>query len=308
MEVHVCGSTTFRNVFSAVTYNFVLCLTGTLERLDGKEEIIKKYAPVCDTISMQEALANGWVSPVKQYVVLLDVDLTEYKELDRKFNARFAIFNWDYALAMDCLTSWKRRNSYAKEIGSTPKEILAASADWMRSLQKRKVFIASHPKKIEICKKILQKRSDKKIITFSSTIADANKIGCDYILHSKQKKKENLEILKKFNEASCGSIASSKALNTGVDVKGLSVGIIMDVNSSKIKAGQQLGRVCRFEPGKTAEVFTLIIKNTQEQKWFANSSMSDVVFITEEQLDDVLDGKEVSTRKREFAKDLKYRF
>lgn len=136
----------------------------------------------------------------------------------------------------------------------------------MRSLQKRKVFIASHPKKIEICKKILQKRGDKKIITFSSTIADANKIGCDYILHSKQKKKENLEILKKFNEASSGSIASSKALNTGVDVKGLSVGIIMDVNSSKIKAGQQLGRVCRFEPGKTAEVFTLIIKNTQEQK------------------------------------------
>lgn len=36
--------------------------------------------------------------------------------------------------------------------------------------------------------------------------------------------------------------------------------------------------------------------------------MSDVVFITEKQLDDVLDGKEVSTRKREFAKDLKYRF
>jgi len=136
----------------------------------------------------------------------------------------------------------------------------------MRSLQKRKVFIASHPKKIEICKKILQKRSDKKVITFSSTIADAKKLGCDYILHSKQKEKENEEILKKFNEASSGSIASSKALNTGVDVKGLSVGIIMDVNSSKIKAGQQLGRVCRFEPGKVAEVFTLIIKNTQEQK------------------------------------------
>ena len=31
----------------------------TLERLDGKEVIIKQYAPVCDNIPMKEALANG---------------------------------------------------------------------------------------------------------------------------------------------------------------------------------------------------------------------------------------------------------
>jgi hypothetical protein len=36
-----------------------MCLTGTIERLDGKEIIIKQYAPVCDTISMNEAIENG---------------------------------------------------------------------------------------------------------------------------------------------------------------------------------------------------------------------------------------------------------
>jgi len=57
-EVHICGSDTFRRVFDSVDYNFILCLTGTLERLDGKEIIIKRYAPVCDIITMQEALDN----------------------------------------------------------------------------------------------------------------------------------------------------------------------------------------------------------------------------------------------------------
>lgn len=37
----------------------ILCLTGTLERLDGKEELIKKYAPVCDSVSMKEAIESN---------------------------------------------------------------------------------------------------------------------------------------------------------------------------------------------------------------------------------------------------------
>jgi hypothetical protein len=30
-----------------------------MERLDGKEVIIKQYAPICDTITMDEAINNG---------------------------------------------------------------------------------------------------------------------------------------------------------------------------------------------------------------------------------------------------------
>jgi len=37
----------------------ILCLTATIKRLDGKDNIIKKYAPVVDTITLEEAEANG---------------------------------------------------------------------------------------------------------------------------------------------------------------------------------------------------------------------------------------------------------
>src|SRR5690606_14921138 len=78
-EVHTTASDTMREIFETVSYSGLLCLTATLERLDGKEEIIKKNAPVFDEISLEDALANGWVAQYNQYRVLIDVDLTEYK-------------------------------------------------------------------------------------------------------------------------------------------------------------------------------------------------------------------------------------
>lgn len=58
-EVHQMASTLYSTIYDKVKYKLVLALTATLERLDGKEEIIKKYAPVCDTITVDEAEKNG---------------------------------------------------------------------------------------------------------------------------------------------------------------------------------------------------------------------------------------------------------
>ena len=140
-------------------------------------------------------------------------------------------------------------------------------AAWMRMLRKRKEFIQSHPKKIEVAEKILQARQDKKSITFSATIKDAEKFKkYGYVLHSKQKKKENQAVIEAFNECERGNLASSKAANQGLDIKGLSVGINTAVNSSKITKTQSLGRIVRKEGDKVAEMFTLaIIRSTDVQ-------------------------------------------
>lgn len=99
-----------------------------MERLDGKESLIKLHAPVCDEITMDEAIENGWISPIKNYLILLNVDLTEYEEANRQFNAYFSFFNFDYNLAMDCLQDYKTRIKYAKEIGSDVKTVLSTAA------------------------------------------------------------------------------------------------------------------------------------------------------------------------------------
>ena len=286
----------------------ILCLTATIKRLDGKEDIIKKYAPVVDTITLEEAEANGWISPVKNYLVLLDVDLTEYNKLNQKFNAYFAYFNYDFNLAMRLVTNWQERTKWARKMGVTPKDATAMAFDWNRALKARKDFIANHPKKLEICQRILNARKDKKCIVFAPTIKVCELVGTDYIWHSKCTKKKNSETLTQFNNSSFGSISSSKALTEGVDVKGLSVGIIMNVNSSKITAVQKRGRICRFEPGKKAEMFTLVLKGTQEYQWFQNYNVVSVITINEEQLKKILNGVEIQTRERESLIDTQFRF
>jgi len=308
-EVHLTASDTFRKVFEVVQYSMILCLTATLQRLDGKEILIKQHAPVCDSITLSEAQNAGWVSPIKEYVVLLDVDLTEYKAWDQKFNGYFAYFNWDFNVAMKCSTDWKYRNTYAKQMGLSPKDVLGMAMDWMRCMRKRKEFVMSHPKKLEVCKQILNARKDKKCIAFSATIKDSEQLGIGQVLHSKQSKKKNAEIIKQFNNADSGVLCTSKAADQGVDIKGLSVGIIMSVDSSKIRKTQRTGRIIRFEEGKTAELFTLIIRGTQEWRWFQNSNTSkNAIVISEDQLKLILSGEELVTRQRDQFEDTEFRF
>lgn len=308
-EIHATASDMFQKIFTTVKYKMILGLTATLERLDGKEIIIKKYAPVCDTITLNEATQNGWVSPAKHYLVLLNVDLKEYKELDRKFNSYFAFFGFDFSCAMSALQDWKYRNQFAKQIGSDPKTVLQMSAQWMKALHARKAFIENHPKKIEICRQILDARKDTKCITFCPTIKFAEAIKRGIVLHSGKKASENKKAIDDFNNATIGVLNSSKMCREGCDISGLTTGIIMDVDSSKRSSIQKAGRCVRYSPGKTAEIFTIVINNTQEVKWFNNSNTANYITIdTEEKLQKVLNHEEIESRERDFGETKNYRF
>ena len=195
---------------------------------------------------------------------MLDVDLTEYNKLNQAFMGYFAQLNYEFDVAMRCVKDAIYRNKVAKKLGLSAKDLAGIVYGWNNALRGRKMFVQSHPKKIEVARKILDARLDKKCVTFSATIKDAEKIGRGYVLHSKQSKKKNKEILDLFNEQETGVLNSSKAVDVGVDVKGLSVGIILSTDSSKIRKTQRNGRICRFEEGKVAELFTLVIKGTQE--------------------------------------------
>lgn len=309
-ECHMFCSETFQEVFNCVSYNMILCLTATLERLDGKEILIKTFAPVCDIVTIEDSQQNGWLSPYKEYVVLLDVDLTEYNKWNQEFIGFFSQMGYDFNLGMRLVTNIIERRKYAKKLGLDQKQFDAVCFGWMDRLRKRKKFVQSHPKKFEITRKILDARKDKKCITFCSTIKDAEQLSIkgEYVLHSKQSKKSNEEALSAFDQATTGVLHSSKAVNQGVDVKGLSVEIIMNTDSSKITKTQKLGRALRVEPGKQAEIFTLIIKGTVEEKWLANSMSSSYIVINEQQLEKVLNYEPLELRNRKLIKDVKNRY
>jgi superfamily II DNA or RNA helicase len=197
-----------------------------------------------------------------------------------------------------------------KKTGHDEQFVRGMLAQFMRLLKQRKAFVLSHPKKFELANKILDYRQNKKCILFSSTIKDAELFknrAC--VLHSKKKKKENKELIEKFNLEKIGNISTSKSCDAGVDIKGLSVGIIISGDSSTTRMVQRTGRCIRLETNKLAEMFSLVIAGTNDELWFNNANKNQsYITITEEQLDLVLQGEEISTRPKQGPVDFDNRF
>lgn len=99
-EIHLTPTEQMGAIFECVDYQMILGLTATIERLDGKEILVKSYAPVCDEITIEEATSNGWLSPYKEYVVMLDVDMTDYNKWNQEFIGFFSQLNYDFSLGM----------------------------------------------------------------------------------------------------------------------------------------------------------------------------------------------------------------
>ena len=70
------------------------------------------------------------------------------------------------------------------------------------------------------------------------------------------------------------------------------------------------GRVIRYEGGKEAEIFTLVVKGTNEEAWYENStSGKNYIEISESELDEILLGKESENLVQEAEEtDLLFRF
>ena len=266
-ESHRIVSDTFIKIFDIVDYKLFLGLTATLERLDNKHKLILKKCPIIDTITVEEAIKNKWLSDYKEYKIEIEVsDIDTYNENNKKFYKYFEFFNNDFNLAMSCaagsFTQGKRitpehfRSEYLKKLYTgTNKEtkqkfeklIVINAFGFIRELKARKNFILSHPKKIEITNLILEHRKDKKAITFSPTLKVADKIKYGNTLGSATTKSKNRITKEEFIKCKTGVLNTSKMANEGVDIQGVNLLIILSNTSSKTEKTQRIEKVL-FKP------------------------------------------------------------
>lgn len=319
-EAHRAAADQLSQVFTKVHYKLILGLTATLNRLDGKDEIIRKYCPVCDTVTLLEAQLNGWVSRFTEYEVILEVpDIDVYKKYNKEFTASFEFFGFDFNKAMACIgaNGYKTRYEMSKERYPHDEEARKAyfnqvtyhATAFMRAIQARKKFINSHEKKLEVTRRIINARPFSKIITFSNSIKMAEAIGIGYVYSGKDSKKKGRMTIEEFSKLSNGVLNSSQKANEGLDVPNLSVAIMLGIDSSRIKATQRVGRVVRAEgEDKRAEIFNLVIKDTVECEWFRKAHPEgNYTIIDEEGLDKVLAGETPEPYKKP-VKNFTFRF
>lgn len=309
-EVHRCAAAKLVNVFNKVKYKLILGLTATFERLDGRDALLAEHAPVVDTISLQEAALNGWIAKYTDYVVIINPeDIEIYKEYNKEFTQHFEYFGFNFSTAMKMTgpKGFVNRKEYTNLICKNPddwnkvfKEVTYHSMGLMRTLAKRKAYIANHPAKLRVAQAIIAARPNSKIITFSSNIKTAESFKNGHIFTGKQSKEKNRMTLEEFAMEPTGILHSVQLLNEGVSVPSVDVGIMLGVNSSKTKAVQTLGRCLRLNgDNKHAEFFTLVLAGTVECEWMKKSRSSDnFITLDEENLMLMLQGKPYETYKR----------
>lgn len=319
-EIHTSAANSLIAVFKSIKYKLILGLTATFERLDERHKLLEQYCPIIDTVTLQEAQLNGWVSQYNEYLVLIDVDdIDLYKQYNKEFTEHFEFFNYDFGKAMSMVgpNGLKHRLAYRDELcngdESKKKDMLKAityhATGFMRAIQSRKKFVYEHPEKLRLAEEIIKYRSDKKIVTFCANTKVAESFSVGKVYTGKESKKKNRISIEEFTKQPSGVLHTCKLMEAGADIPGLSVGIMLGVNSSEIKSQQCRGRVVRKEGNKTAEFFTLVINNTIESKWWENSHKKDtnIIKIDSENLIKVLKGEPYEPYKKK-VQQFTYRF
>lgn len=275
-EIHNYASAKFKSVFRIVKYKFILGLTATLERKDNRHVILKSYCPIIDTVDMQEALDNGYVSDFRVFnlgIELNEEDRKEYKKIGDQFYRFFAKFGHDFNAAMSCLSDPTYAALYDQRMGWEEGEARISAIHFNRNMAKRKKFLYYAESKVDTAVEII-KQFKVPTMTFSEATEFADsltnklpKICRSY--HSKMPKKVKNEVISSFQDGrtSVRVINTAKALDEGFDISGVELAIICSGTSSERQDLQRTGRAIRYSEGKLGMIINLYIKNTQDEKW-----------------------------------------
>jgi superfamily II DNA or RNA helicase len=161
-----------------VNYSWLLGLTATIERIDGLEAMLLERAPISGTITVKEALANGWISEMIHLnvpVFLTRKEMDAQVELNNTISRGLSIFGGDFQLMQQCQNVEKAKN-YAlnryphDDVDSRYKQIQVSAIDTSRRIRARKDFLINTKHKIDASVKLIQELGLKTILFSESTL------------------------------------------------------------------------------------------------------------------------------------------
>jgi len=272
-EIHCYGAPQFKKIFKTITYDYILGLTATIERADGKHDILLEHCPIIAEVAIDECHEKGWVSPYTTYnleVPMLPEEVTAYKRADGGFRRAASLLGGNGG------QTFRLAQQLIKDPRSTPEQKAAAGA-YFNGIRQRGSICKNSKAKLPIIKEIITLFKDRKALIFSDSTDFADELqellGEECLsFHSKLTKKVRAEILKKFKDGRTKQrvISAVKALNAGFDVPDCSLGIVAAGNSRKLDNIQRTGRIIRYVPGKQAIIINLYAPDTQEVAWLTN--------------------------------------
>jgi len=254
--------------FERNVYQYFLGLSATID--DSLKLFQHKLGPTVFRYTISQAAKDGVVSAFK--FVNYAVSLTEEEEKELKVVQR----NYNYYEHLLGGPYEAFHNAVMYRSNGTEEQKIHANI-FYGCIKKRKSILDKAYNKIIIARQIIDLFPESNGILFSADIDQCEKLilgrNDSIIYHSKLKKKERLAAISALEDGRTRIrfISTVKALNEGVSINNLEVGIQLAGNSKSKDLVQQTGRICRYVEGKKPFMIRLYIQGTQDEKWLRKS-------------------------------------
>lgn len=136
-EIHRYAAETFKRVFDVVEYTYIIGMTATIERSDGKHVLLEKFAPVIDEVPLHVARAKGWVAEYEIFNYGIELPEPEQDEYDKLYGSKSKLITWmplfDYDIQLIIKCSFNNKPRYDKATGQmydSPPVKIARSMGW----------------------------------------------------------------------------------------------------------------------------------------------------------------------------------
>lgn len=255
-EAHHLPSEAYAQAAELAIAPFRLGLTATMERTDGgHDRLTGLVGPVVCRKTVTE-LSGRYLSDYE--IIRVDVELTpeERTHYDEE-RAVYRAFVTENGIRMGSGQGWQNFI-----------QLSSRSAAGRRAFQayqnQRRQALCSASKLLEF-EKILKRHSESRILYFAhdnKTVYDISKRFLVPVITHETPTSERKQILAGLSEGRWRVVGTSRALNEGVDIPDVSVGIILSGTGSVRDHVQRLGRILRRREGKEATLYELVTAET----------------------------------------------
>lgn len=225
-------------------------LSATIKK-DMKELFIRSYNACVISCGLKDAVSSNVLPEPTVYLLPLTLDSIKYTYKTKKFKKNIITTQSGYYDTMSSLINWYK-NKYLSSRNERMKNL------WLSTAGKRLKWLSEQ--KHTLVLSLLDKFKNHKVLTFCSSIEQAEILG-RYNITSKNSK--SIDNLNKFNSNKIKHITAVNILNEGVNLVNCRIGIFCNLNSSEIITKQRIGRLLRHE---SPIVIVPYFKDTREEE------------------------------------------
>lgn len=241
---------------------YVLGLSSTPERRDEAHTLFLEEFPICFDLSLGEALRTGIVAPLEVIEVpsrMTSAERERYDNQTERIQRAFKFCGNNIAAWTHCFDPNTRQ--YVGRLG-------------IQAMSKRKKLLTQIQDKKKKILEVVTRSPNERIIVFAESVEAIeeiktflleNEVSCE-TFHSRTEPWRRLEILKEWGRK-FDILLSCRALEEGLDVKEVAVGILLTSGANKRQYIQRIGRIIRPKEGKIARFYIVFCPSTIEDSY-----------------------------------------